>query len=182
MIDKSQIVISANLKTDVWGNLFTINRLSASDMVDAVVECWQYRQRYFNDKIFSIPIPATKNGKPAIHTVVVEIAKRAFNFGSQMADKSPLDENATVIRSVMSAPIQVAKFVDIVIKDISTNEKTLFEIINLKGVPRIDVPPHPYEIARNVKSKDMCQFTYSVSDIANSIEFWAHHDFAIKAV
>lgn len=176
MLNKSQITIFPDMRYDNWGNLFTQNRLSTTDLVNSVVDCWEYKQRYFNDNIFSVPIPTTKNGSPIIHCVIIQNNVKNFSFHSQTLDKSPLDTSNLVVRNVIVGPVNPAKFAEVIV----VAKDSMFEIINVKGLHRIDVPPHPLEIAKNMKSKDACKFTYSMQDILNSIEFWAHHDFAVK--
>ncbi len=175
-IDKSQISVSATLKNDAYGNLFTVWKLGNADLVNALFDCQEYQERYFNDQIISVPIPPTKNGHPVIFSTIIKLTDRNFSFYNQALEKSPFDEANYVLRNYINLSIsQPACFAEL----IAIQRGGGFEIINIKGMMVKDMPPHPYEIVRNRK-KDPCKYTYSMDDLCNSTEFWAHHDFAIK--
>lgn len=176
-IEKSNLFISPNMKHDVWGNLFSANtRFTNGDLIELVVSCWEYRQRYYNDKIFCIPIPTTKDGKTAIHSAILEVKKTDLSTSIKM--KSPLADDNSVFLQNVAMSLFPAKFGELIVADRS-KDKPSFEILNFRGLPKMEVPPHPYEIARNFKA-DPCQYTYTFFDSMKSIEFWAHHVFCNK--
>lgn len=183
-MDRTQIGINARMYGDSRGNFLTGLKVAATDMPKMVEECWHMKQEYYCEGLWKVPVPTTWEGKPVFFSAIVKIGK---NIAPYVVLEVVNDQ---YVASMYTNDVDLfpAKFAELIVaskeflirEGVSSYQDKMFEIVNYHGLPEMNVPPLPSEIAKNMRGKHSCFYHYSTSDIVESIEFWSQHLFVGK--
>lgn len=181
-ITVNEIGINNNIGADLRGNFYTSYKSTIAGLPALVLESWHLREQYYCEDLFRVPVPPTLNGKFVFFTAISKIGDLHLTPANPIA--SPLDSNYYIadVKCVNEGRLLQAKFAEIIIASHDWLCKwgkpataKPYEIINYRGLPKKNVPNIPLEIVKAIKLR--LSPHYTLTDLADSVEFWSHHCF-----